>query len=115
MEAIFHPDVLPEALPALSSALLDESGGIWVARFRPVTDMRERSSGNTLLNWHQEDVWHVLDSNGSPIARLRLPTRTRLLAVRSDRVAVVTRDDLDLEHVRVLAINRAGEAPPDQF
>jgi hypothetical protein len=73
-----------------------------------------RSSGNTLVQWRQGDIWHVLDSDGSPIARLQLPTRTRLLDVRSDRVAVVTRDEFDVEHVRVFAINRGGEAPREQ-
>ena len=41
---------------------------------------------------------------------VRLPSETRLLAVRSDRVVVVTRDSLDVEHVRVLAIDDRREA-----
>lgn len=106
--ALVHPEALPEALPALYSALLDDLDRIWVAAFKPVTDMRDRSSGNTPLQWSQEDAWHVLDSDRRPIARLRLPPRTRLVAVRGDRVAVVTRDDIDLEHVRVFEIDREG-------
>jgi hypothetical protein len=108
-DALFHTDVLPEALPALGSALLDENGRIWVAQFRPSDDLPMAMAGG-YEQWHEDDVWHVLDSDGSPMARVRLPPRTRLLDVRSDRVVVVTRDDLDVEHVRVLAIDARGEA-----
>jgi hypothetical protein len=87
---------------------LDENGRIWVARFRPSDDLPMAMVGG-YEQWHEDDVWHVLDPDGSPMARVRLPPRTRLLDVRSDRVVVVTRDGLDVEHVRVLAIDAGGE------
>ena len=108
VDAIFHPDVLPDLLPAIHSALLDEDGRMWVARFQPFEDLGERNSGNNLIQWRQEEIWHVLDVAGLPIARFRLPARTRLLAVQRDRVAVVTRDEFDVEHVRAFAIRREG-------
>ena len=103
MDALFHPAVVPEALPALGTALLDENGRIWVQRFRPSEDLRFALTGSH-HQWQQEDLWHVLDADGHPLAQVQLPPNTRLLAVRHDRVAVVTRDQVDVEHVRVLAI-----------
>lgn len=109
IETLFHSDALPDVLPALGSVLLDEDGRIWVSRFRPTVDLGVATTGG-YEPWSQEDVWHVLSADGIPVARVRLPSDTRLLAVREDRVAVVTRDSLGVESVRVLAIE-AGEGP----
>jgi hypothetical protein len=107
LEDFFRPELRPNILPALGSAMLDEDGRIWVARFQLNEDLPSAIAGPGEV-WRQEDVWHVLDSDGTPISRVRLPPATRLLAVRSDRIVVVTRDDLDVETVRVLAIAKAG-------
>jgi hypothetical protein len=106
LELMFNPELLPDTLPALGGVLMDESGRVWVARFQPPIDFRVALSGRVDYEWRQEDIWHVLAADGKPIARVRLPAETRLLAVRSDRIAVVTRDDLDAETVRVLAIEQ---------
>jgi len=98
-EAMFTAELLPRTLPALGSALVDDSGRIWVARFQPTT-RRAR----------QRNAWHVLDPDGTPLARVVLPDRARLVAVRGDHVAVVVRDELDVEHLRVLTIEEAGSA-----
>ena len=103
VDALFDPRLLPDALPALGSVLIDEAGRIWVSQFRLNQDLR-LAMGGGYMNWDEQDVWHVLDEGGIPLARVRLPVATRLLAVRSDRVVVVTRGDLDVESVRVLTI-----------
>lgn len=103
IDALFDPANLPAALPALGSVLLDEAGRMWVSRFRLSEDIRFAMTGG-YVQWNEEDVWHVLDTDGTPIARVRLPAETRLLAVLSDRVLVVARDSLDVETVRVLEI-----------
>lgn len=105
IEDLSTSPALPDTLPALASALLDDDGRIWVARFRPPDDFLLAITGST-EQWHQEDVWHVLDPDGEPLARIRIPPETRLLAVRSDRVVVVTRDALNVESVRVLGIEK---------
>jgi hypothetical protein len=92
---LFEPTLLPTVLPGVGTAMLDEEGWIWVARYRPSTEL-----------WHEEDAWHVLDPEGTPVARVRLPSKARLAAVRQDRVAVVVRDSLDVDQVHVLAIER---------
>lgn len=99
VEALFSPNVLPEVLPALGSALVDEGGRIWVARFRPTTEL-----------WSEEDSWHLLDPEGHPLARVKLPPHSRLVAVRQDRVALVMRDSLDVEHLRVFKLETGTEA-----
>jgi hypothetical protein len=107
MEDFFNPELLPDTLPVLGAVLLDEGGRIWVARFQLHEDFLGAMSASDVL-WDQEDVWHVLDADGTPIARVRLPAETRLLAVRRDRVIVVTRDELDVESVRVLSISKGA-------
>ncbi len=98
VEAQFSPNLLPEMLPALGSALVDEGGRIWVARFRPRTEL-----------WSEEDSWHLLDPDGRPVARVELPPHSRLAAVRRDRVALIMRDSLDVEHLRVFALRTGTE------
>lgn len=101
IDALFDPSLLPDTLPAIGRALLDDTGRIWVSAFRPTTDA-----------WREEDIWHVLSSDGAPLARLLLPSSARLLAVRGDRIALVVRDESDVEHVRVFEIVQAP-APRD--
>jgi hypothetical protein len=93
LEDLFNPDLLPELLPAVGAAVLDDDGRIWVARFFLNADL-----------WKQEDVWHVLDSEGVPLARVPLVPSSRLAAVRGDRVALIVRDSLDVEQVRVFQL-----------
>jgi hypothetical protein len=95
MDALFSPNVLPELLPALGPVFLDESGRIWVSRFRPTTDL-----------WNQEDSWHILDEGGRPLARVPLPPKARLAACRRDLVALIMRDSLDVESLRVFRLTQ---------
>ena len=90
LENLFRPDLLPERLPAIGAAMLDDEGRIWVARFWLSADL-----------WKQEDVWHVLDPDGVPLARLRLPPNSQLAYVHADHVALIVRDNLDVEQVQV--------------
>ncbi len=93
MEAVFSPDVIPAMRPALGPVLMDEAGQLWVSAFRATTHA-----------WDQEHAWHVLDAAGHPLARIVLPPRARLVAVRQDRAALIVRDSLDVEHILVLPI-----------
>ncbi len=90
LSAAFDPVILPDTLPALGQVLLDDRGRSWVAKFQPSTE-----------GWRQENVWHVLGEDGRPVARLRLGPLAQLKAVRGDRVAIVVRDDFEVEHVRI--------------
>ncbi len=72
---------------------LDENGRLWVSAFRPTTDL-----------WNEEDAWHILRPSGHPLARVRLPMNARIAAVRQNRVALIMRDSLDVEHLRVFRL-----------
>jgi hypothetical protein len=99
MEGMFDPELLPDTLPALSSAMLDESGRIWVCAYAPSPE-----------TWNEAERWHLLDRDGEPVARLRLPTQARLVAARGNQIALVVRDTLDVEHVRVYDLVPTGDA-----
>jgi len=98
LEALFSPEVLPDTLPVLGSTVLDETGRLWVSRFKPSTEM-----------WSQEDSWHILGEDGHPLARVQLPSNARLAAARADRVALIVRDSLDVEHLRVYRVVEGGK------
>lgn len=95
LEGMFAPDLLPDSLPALSSLLVDARGRLWVSRYIPNSDA-----------WDQGDSWHILTADGEPLARISLPAQSRLAAVGEDRVALIMRDDLDVEHLRVFELLR---------
>jgi hypothetical protein len=79
--------------------MLDESGRIWVCAYAPSPE-----------TWNEAERWHLLDRDGEPVARLRLPTQARLVAARENQIALVVRDTLDVEHVRVYDLVPTGEA-----
>jgi len=58
--------------------------------------------------WDQAETWHVLDRDGTPLGRLMLPLNARLEAVRSDRAVLIVRDELDVQHLRVYAVERSS-------
>ncbi len=90
--------VLPKERPSIGRVILDSDERIWVERFEAerLGSPFPRSS----------DRWTILDRNGSPIGRLRLPSGTRLEAVDHDRVLAVTRDSLDVQHIVAYAVSR---------
>jgi hypothetical protein len=97
MRATFSPDLLPDTLPVLRSAIPLEDGRVWVSQFRPTTQV-----------WKQEASWHLLSSSGHPVARLALPPETKLVEARGNHVVLVTRDSLDLETLRVFRVLETG-------
>jgi hypothetical protein len=53
--------------------------------------------------------WLVLDTNGEPLRRVRVPERTRILTAETDRFWGVTQDDLDVGYiVRFRVVEPAG-------
>ena len=93
LETQFAASVTPQMRPALGGILLEPGGRMWLSEFAPYTEA-----------WDERDSWHVLAADGTPVARLALPSNARLAAVRHDRVALIVRDELDVEHVHVLPL-----------
>lgn len=94
----FDPVTFPERRPSIGRVLTDDEGRLWVERFEPT---RLGAQLQVPGNW-----WTVLAVDGRPIARLQLPPRTRLEAVRGDRVAVVQWDELDVQSAAIHELQR---------
>ena len=94
----FDPVTFPERRPSIGRVVADDEGRLWVERFEPTRlGSLLQVPGNR---------WTVLAADGRPIARLRLPPRTRLEAVRGDRIAVVRWDELDVQSAAVYELQR---------
>lgn len=93
----FDPAILPQLRPAIGGVLIDSEQRVWVERFEPEQLGSEfQTTGNR---------WSVV-ADGQPLAQLLLPPHTRLEAVRGDRVAVLQRDSMDVQIVRIYTVRR---------
>jgi hypothetical protein len=82
----------PERLPAYGAVVTDRDGNVWVSDYpEPGT---------------QRSEWTIFDVKGHAVARTRLPEGARVFDIGADFVVVLVRDDLDVEHVRVLELRR---------
>lgn len=87
---IVAPELLPKVRPAISRALWDDTGRLWLGRFdAPTRGLAESYD------------WVVLDTAMRPIARVRLPEVARLESIRGDDLLVSVRDSLDVQTVQV--------------
>lgn len=90
LNAIVAPELLPKVRPAISRALWDDAGRLWLGRFEaPVRGIAEASE------------WYVLGADYRPQGRVRLPAHVRLEAVRGRDLVVSVRDSLDVQTVEV--------------
>lgn len=89
-----------DSIPAFSEILVEGGRRLWLKRYDPGVDShwlgRQRTGG----------VWLVLESDGTQSARVSVPVGFRLLDVRDDRVAGVSRDEFGVERVEVRALRR---------
>lgn len=78
-----------ETFPAFETAVLGPGEMVWIALYaRPADETR---------------AWLVVGPDGEMIGRMDLPAGARVLAVGADRVALVQRDEMDVEDFRVYA------------
>ena len=87
-------DVFPQELPAFDQMLVDSSGRLWV-----------RESATEL---DRSALWVVLNADGHPLARLRLPAPLSVTAVNGDRILGVWNDFDAPEQVRVYRLVSSG-------
>lgn len=95
VNTIIAPELLPKTRPAISRALWDNAGRLWLGRFAPPT--------RGLAESHE---WVVLDTAMRPLGRVRLPELARLEDVRGDALLLSVRDSLDVQTVQVWRIAR---------
>lgn len=91
-DAALSGNLLPKSRPALGRAIMAPDGRIWAARFEPT------------VGFAHERLWYVLDAQGRPLGRLRLPENSHLTAVVGDQVLVVQRDSNDVASVVVYGL-----------
>jgi hypothetical protein len=90
---------VPETVPAFGSAhyvrqgpvvtdvMMDEAGNLWVLEYA----------------WHRHEAtrWLIFGRDGVVVAKLTLPAGYQPLHIATDHVVLLTRDELDVEAVRV--------------
>ncbi|MGQ0648905.1 MAG: 6-bladed beta-propeller [Gemmatimonadaceae bacterium] len=95
---IVAPELLPKTRPAISRALWDHGGQLWLGRFEaPVRGLAEAFD------------WIVLDSAARPVGRVRLPDTARIESVRGSELLLSVRDSLDVQTVQVWRVKRAAD------
>lgn len=78
--------------PAFHDLVVDDDGRVWIAS----------SAAPAAAERH----WLVIGRDGAAAGRLMLPAATQVLDAAGDRIAVLSRDELDEEYIAVLRITR---------
>jgi hypothetical protein len=85
----------PERKPAISRIIVDDLGHVWAGEYQPAW-APDRSSRR----------WLVFDPEGRLLGRIQLPGTLTPLHIGRDFVLGTWRDDLDVEHLRLYALQR---------
>ena len=83
---------LPENLPAIEAVMSDTEGRIWARRYR--------------LLWETDQIWDVFEPDGEWCGTITTPPNLTVYHIGADFVLGVHRDELDVERVRLHALNR---------
>jgi len=87
----------PTSLPAYSDLVVDELGNVWLEAF---------------LSLEQQDEprrWRVFDPEGAWLGEVLLPPRFTVFGIGRHRILGARRDELDVAHPQVLALERGVE------
>lgn len=84
----------PDSIPALRRMRVDRDGMLWVQAYD--------APGDTAL------VWSVFDAQGQWLSDVQLPLELELHEIGTDYVLGVVRDELGVERVRMLSLDRGG-------
>ena len=85
---------VPRVKPAIRDLFSDDQGRIWVNVFVDAekrTNPPPRRSKRPPMVWWERTTFDVFSPSGRYLARLQLPWETRILAVRRNRVLMLTR------------------------
>jgi hypothetical protein len=84
----------PDAFPTFDNLLIDSTGHLWVEQFTP--------------SWEESRTWTILSPEGEWLGDLDTPPALRITEIGTDYVLGVWRDELDVEYVRMYALDRSG-------
>lgn len=88
---------VPDSVTGLVFLKVTAQGRIWASEVRPPTD--------AVLDWS------VYDLDGRPVARIRTPARFEPFEIGPDYVVGRYRDDLDIDYIRVYALEKPAGSP----
>lgn len=83
---------VPRHLPFYGAALFDSEDNLWVQNYRAPADA--------------QTVWRVFDAEGRWLGDVPFPERFQATQIGDDFVLGIVRDDLDVEHVHMLALEK---------
>jgi hypothetical protein len=84
----------PEYRPAYSALLVDTESCVWAPEFHAATELEDPTD------------WQVFSPSGEWLGSVRTPARFTVFEIGEDYVLGVGRDDMDVEHVQVLRLDR---------
>lgn len=91
---------VPETKPAYARFLVDDEGNLWVQHYPPWDDPIGMPSATGDQNWS------VLDRTGRWLGEIRMPPDLDVRAVHRDHVIGLSRDEHDVERIRLYAVNK---------
>lgn len=97
--------VFPDHHPLQSRLMLDRSGMLWVER--PQTEPPYSEAIDYASVPAHVSTWDVISKAGEWLTTVILPARFRVLEIGDDYVAGVAKDDLDVESILVLGLDRS--------
>jgi hypothetical protein len=92
---------VPEAKPSYSDLLVDSNGYTWLGEYRHFWAERTIERSN-----RKPKVWTVFDPAGRWLGRVYLPAMFVAFEIGPDYVLGRQRDEMDIEHVQLLRLNR---------
>lgn len=100
---------IPATKPFYRDLFTDYDTRIWVSLYAPAQkiDLPPRPAGDKrpLLLWQQRATYDVFNTQGEYLARVVLPTRSRMLASRGNRLWVLSKGADDEDIIRLYTIS----------
>ena len=93
VEESFRSSPKAEYKPWLSNLVVDRTGHVWVEEYQPTMGGGKRT-------------WSVFAPDGQWLGSAELPAAFRVIEIGQDFILGVWRDDVDVEHVRLLSLTR---------
>jgi len=100
-----------DTYPAFANFVVEPDGVLWVQRIQSARDMAE-AAGEEEVEFNPQDVgspeWEVYDPEGRFLGVVNLPERFRPVLVMGDEMYGIGTDELDVQYVVRLRVNRPG-------
>jgi len=92
---------LPKTKPAYSDLLVSADGFVWTREYQNIWAERRAAPGN-----REPSEWTVFGPDGRWLGSILIPARFVVFEIGPDFVLGLGRDDLDVQHVQLLRLNR---------